>query len=422
MRQYILLKLLLLCLLLTTVDAFAQLAKQNAIPIVMKIPDTGQTTSYTSTVGEDADYLINPPSFTNNGNGTVTDNVTGLMWQKIDGGEMTFENAILYCSNLSLGNHTDWRLPTSHEAFSILNLDHLNPAIDTNYFTKTLAEYWWTSERQSGDTTKVWVTNSGGGVGAHPKNETISAGGIKHFNARAVRTVSSPVLPGQHFANNNDGTITDYYTGLIWQRVPNSVAMTWENALTSSENLTLAGYTDWRLPNIKELQSLNDERVRSIVIDTSYFKIGTAVNYWSSTTQFNTTANAWFNSFLTGITTYGPKTTLYSVLCVRGNSVPLLEVGTVKLITPNELFLEQNYPNPFNPSTTINYTIREAWKVSLKIYDMLGNLVAVLENNKEESAGSHQAVWNTTMVPSGVYIYRLTGQSMTLTRKMILVK
>ena len=77
-----------------------------------RLSDTGQSGSFTSTPGEDSDSAINPQSFTDNGDGTITDNITGLMWQKVDGGEMTFENAATYCSSLILGGKDDWRLPT----------------------------------------------------------------------------------------------------------------------------------------------------------------------------------------------------------------------------------------------------------------------------------------------------------------------
>ena len=73
------------------------------------LPDTGQTASYTTTFGEDNDYAINTPSFTNNNNGTITDNVTGLMWQQGDSGELTIENGTIYCDNLVLGGFSDWR-------------------------------------------------------------------------------------------------------------------------------------------------------------------------------------------------------------------------------------------------------------------------------------------------------------------------
>ena len=73
---------------------------QKTLPF--RLPDSGQTGSYTTTPGEDADYLVNAVSLTDNGDGTVTDNITGLEWQKTDGGEMTWENAGSYCENLLL--------------------------------------------------------------------------------------------------------------------------------------------------------------------------------------------------------------------------------------------------------------------------------------------------------------------------------
>jgi hypothetical protein len=175
---------------------------QSVSKTIQLLPDTGQTQSYTTTFGEDQDYLINTPSFTNNNNGTITDNVTGLIWQQVDGGEMTIENAITYCDNLVLGGYSDWRLPIPIEAFSILNHQNSNPAINTNYFTLTSAGYWWTSVFENNSTTKVWCTNSGGGIGNHPKAETVSAGGTKKFHARAVRTAVSMAKNSEHCSIN----------------------------------------------------------------------------------------------------------------------------------------------------------------------------------------------------------------------------
>jgi hypothetical protein len=78
------------------------------------------------------------------------------------------------------------------------------------------------------------------------------------FHARAVRDITTPTVIPNHFTDNGNGTITDNLTQLIWQKAPNATAVTWENAITA-ERLSLASATDWRLPNIKELQSLNDE-------------------------------------------------------------------------------------------------------------------------------------------------------------------
>ena len=166
---------------------------QSINKTMLRLPDTGETTSYTSTFGEDNDFTIYAPFFIINGNGTVTDTITGLMWQQTDGGEMTIENATTYCSTLTLASFSDWRLPSAHEAFSILNHQNTNPALNTSIFSPTTAaEYWWTSDKQANDLTKIWATNAGGGIGNHPKSETISAGGIKRFHARAVRNINSP--------------------------------------------------------------------------------------------------------------------------------------------------------------------------------------------------------------------------------------
>lgn len=282
------------------------------------LPDSGQTSSYTSTLGEDADFIINPPSFTDNGNGTITDNITGLMWQKTDGGEMTFESASEYCLTLSLGGFDDWRLPESIELFSINNYDKLNPALNTVFFTKTLAEYWWTCNTRADGATNVWVVNAGGGIGAHPKNETISAGGTKKFHVRAVRKTGFSGYTVARFKDNNDGTIIDSLSGLTWQKIQSPVLLTWEEALTYASDLNLAGKTDWRLPNIKEIQSLNDVRLFKPSFNKNYFSNISSGNFWSSTSMFQAQGKAWDINADYGIVSYNDKSLEENVICVRG--------------------------------------------------------------------------------------------------------
>lgn len=224
-----------------------------------KLPDTSQTLDTTATFGEDADYTINAQSFTDNANGTVTDNVTGLMWQKTDNGESTWETAVANASSITTGGYTDWRLPTPGELFALLNHNNGNPAaIDTTYFPSNpagAAEYWWSSDTYGTSTSNVWCANAGGGLGGKPKTETISAGGTFRYHARYVR--GTKPTNGHNYVNNNDGTITDTDTGLMWTQVP-AAATGWDSALSYAENLSLGGYSDWRLPNIKELQTLTD--------------------------------------------------------------------------------------------------------------------------------------------------------------------
>ncbi len=113
---------------------------------MLKLPDTGQTQSYTDTFGEDSDYTINPPSYTDNGNSTVTDNVTGLMWQQEDDDTTrTWDEACSYCNDLALGGYSDWRLPSKKELMSIVDYSIYSPAIDTTYFPGTNASLYWSS-------------------------------------------------------------------------------------------------------------------------------------------------------------------------------------------------------------------------------------------------------------------------------------
>ena len=93
---------------------------------------------------------------------------------------------------------------------------------------------------------------------------------------------------------------------------------------------------------------------------------------------------------------------------------------------PQELILEANYPNPFNPTTHINYTLPENTPVKLKIYNLKGELVKILVE-ENQSAGRYTISWNGTdiqdnIVPSGIYTYQLSTNSLTLNRRMILLK
>ena len=343
---------------------------QTVQKTMSNLPDTGQTTSYTATFGEDNDYNINVPSFTNNGNGTITDNVTGLMWQQGDSGELTIENGILYCDNLVLGGFSDWRLPNKEESMSILNLDRNNPALNTTYFPNTTAGYWWTSTVQYNNANAIWVTNAGGGTGPKLKTETISAGGTLKYHARAVRSSTTPTTI-TNFTDNNDGTITDNVTGLMWQKSPATTTYTWEQALAFAENLTASTYADWRLPNIKELVSLNNETTNAPSINTTFFPTVASTRYWSSTTQFAPgSTSAWFNDFQnSGITSYDLKTVSYPIICVRG--IP--SILSIDEVSDGASSIKV-FPNPFTSKITM---MSATGNEKFELYDSLGKLLFV---------------------------------------------
>ena len=98
-----------------------------------------------------------PGGFLNNGNGTVTDTATGLMWQQATApGEYTWEEALSYCENLTLAGHADWRLPTVKELRSIVDYNVNNPAIDTHYFPGTFHFYYWSSTPCAFNASYAW--------------------------------------------------------------------------------------------------------------------------------------------------------------------------------------------------------------------------------------------------------------------------
>jgi len=118
---------------------------------------------------------------------------------------------------------------------------------------------------------------------------------------------------------------------------------------------------------------------------------------------------------------------MYNSGSIAGVVIDLDGLGIDQLGIPQQIALHNNYPNPFNPTTTIKYDLTGDAMVSLEIYDVMGREIRTLVNNVK-SAGYHEAVWDAMdnsnrLVPSGVYIYRLTVNGSAIdTRKMIMIK
>ncbi len=130
------------------------------------------------------------------------------------------------------------------------------------------------------------------------------------------------------FTDNGDLTVTDSTTGLRWQQCTAghsgagcvsgaSDSQTWEEATSYCEGLSLAGFDDWRLPNIKELSSIVNTTTSSRAISLSYFPDTMQERYWTSTTNASSTSEAWNVHFLLGNVNYNTKTGNYYVRCVR---------------------------------------------------------------------------------------------------------
>jgi hypothetical protein len=127
--------------------------------------------------------------YVDNSDGTVTDNVTGLMWQQlVPNATHSWDDAIAYCTALSLAGHNDWRLPSRIELVSIVDTGQSSPSIDDTHFPSTPAADFWSSSpvvsvyRPAGSPRKAWVVDffQGSTVGYHVVSAT--------NNVRCVRS------------------------------------------------------------------------------------------------------------------------------------------------------------------------------------------------------------------------------------------
>jgi hypothetical protein len=134
--------------------------------------------------------------------------------------------------------------------------------------------------------------------------------------AASAMLLSCPMAQAGYI-DNGDGTVTDNGTGLMWQQATAPGTYTWQQALAYCENLDLAGYTDWRLPTVKELESLADYSRYIPAINTTYFPDTVASLYWSSTTFAYSTNYAWYLNFLVGCVYLNYKSDFNYVRAVR---------------------------------------------------------------------------------------------------------
>jgi hypothetical protein len=227
--------------------------------------------------GQDAQYKGNQPKYQDNGDGTVTDLNTNLMWLQSAGDKVSYSQGANKADSFSFAGYDDWRTPSIKELYSLIDFSGTNPNvqapdasglspfINTDYFD---FEYGDTSV---GDriidsqwiTSNVYVATTMGQKCFFGVN--FADGRIKCYpidslrnNGYFMRYVRGDLYGENSFKDNGDMTISDNSTGLMWQQNDSLEGMIWKEALDYCEELNLASYDDWRLPNAKELQSIVD--------------------------------------------------------------------------------------------------------------------------------------------------------------------
>jgi hypothetical protein len=267
--------------------------------------------------------------FTDNSDGTVTDSVTGLMWQQGDNERMNVQEAKESCKNMNLGGYDDWRLPNIKEINTILNLDrtdswwYFKKFFPVDKLVPPLLHYFSDS---SYETDYAWVTNFNYGYDGYYANP------MAKLLFRAVRTIKDKIqgnfklsesgqnncynIIGEEIDTPTKGTplygqdgcfrinpfsfklsedsksVFDENTGMTWERksllpedfnfAGNKYTLAKANEYIMKLNMdNHLGYSDWRLPNCQELRTIADYKDAVPSIDTKIFPDTFPGFYWS---------------------------------------------------------------------------------------------------------------------------------------------
>lgn len=305
------------------------------------IVDTGQTKCYDDKhalksapsagqpfYGQDAQQAGHQPSYADNGDGTITDRVTGLMWAKAPVGKLSWDDAVKQAAASRLAGHDDWRMPTIKELYSLILFTGVEgraeresrPFIDTDYFEFHYGDmargerfidcqYWsstkYTSRTMRSSATVFGVNFADGRIKGYPQIRPGRGKRVPH-EMYALFVRGNPRYGRNDFVDNGDGTITDRATGLMWSKADSGKGMNWQDALAwvQARNAEhYLGHDDWRMPNAKELQSIVDYtrsphatksaaidpifQITAIKPDPASERAGDWPYFWTSTTHLS---------------------------------------------------------------------------------------------------------------------------------------
>lgn len=234
--------------------------------------------------------------------GTVIDKVTGLEWQRSFTDKQTWQEAKTTCGELSLGGHSDWRLPSRIELVSLVDYTRL-PTIDHAAFPNTADDYFWSSSVRAADAQLAYSVYFGAGLTAY--GDVMGASG----HTRCVRGGAAGASP--RFRIEAD-MVHDLNTGLTWQRRVPAEPLTWQTGLDLCQEL------GFRLPTTKELQTLVDETRAAPVVDPEVFPDTPAAIFWTSTPVNKAgVSNAVYLDFRDGGSEEAPMLDAHHIRCVR---------------------------------------------------------------------------------------------------------
>lgn len=340
------------------------------------LPETGQTTCYDqngnaiecTNTGQDGDVQAGvewpEPRFEDNGDGTITDNLTGLMWLKGANcfGGQTWQGALDVVADFNTNpgkygcteytaDYTDWVLPNIIELERLGTAEASNTAawLNTQGFTN-VSDLYYSATTSAYDTSRAWIVRMdlAGDVRDHIKSVGGYVWPVRGGQTGPAKTwqtgQTTSYAPGDdgdlqrgvswpepRFEDNADGTVTDHLTGLIWLKNAYCFGTKkWTDALTACNDLAHGGCGltdgsnagDWRLPNRKELLSLIDYSRSHPALPQGhpFDNVQSSLLYWSATTYTSASYpdGAIYVNMNNGFMSYNSKSAASCVWPVRG--------------------------------------------------------------------------------------------------------
>lgn len=302
----------------------------QAINVDSRVPDSRQGSCFDNRnlipcptagspfYGQDGHYEGAVPAYRDNGDGTVDDLVTGLTWQKgHNDSRLDYGGAKAACQNLTLGGKHDWRLPTIKELFSLADFrgsqgrrayiddvfEFRQPGLDVlegdryadTHSPKMMGQTW---------SSTLYTGTHFGRPGVEAAfffnflDGHIKQAPTKGRNRLFYRCVRGPVWGENRFTDLGQGIVQDQVTGLAWQKTDDGKPRDWPEALSYCQKLELGGKRDWRLPSVKELQSIVDYTRHSPALDERFLRMSDPKGwFWSSTTHGDNVRHAAYVCF-----------------------------------------------------------------------------------------------------------------------------
>ncbi len=263
---------------------------------------------------------------------TVTDMVTGLVWQGCAAGlsgnscengtatSMNWFDALALCEALDWAGDTDWRLPDDHALVSIVDFDQTAPSIAPTAFPATPPDRFWTSTSAVDDARDGWIVQF-----SRPAVNV-----LRHTESARVRCVRGGVAPTERFSrtSSTNPEVTDQITSLVWQGCTagltgsactsgTTISRSWSQGLDYCEGLVWNGTTNWRLPNATELRSIVDTRFLQPAVNETVFPGFRNTCYWTATSDPVDAEGVTIHFSDGQLMTYESKNDTCRIVCVK---------------------------------------------------------------------------------------------------------